>query len=82
MGTFNSQDYMAVNITVSLGTVGEPEPKTQVTIDVAGTGKIVDRFISDIQTIQTNCAQKDPQAIIDSNKALSRELLTVPLNEQ
>lgn len=24
---FNSQDYMAVNITASLGTVGDPEPK-------------------------------------------------------
>lgn len=83
MGTeFNSQDYMAVNITASLGAVGDLEPKTQVVIDVAGTGKIADRFISDIQTIQTNCEQKSPQAIIDSNKALSKELLTAPLNEE
>ncbi|WP_341755706.1 hypothetical protein [Candidatus Tisiphia endosymbiont of Ptychoptera albimana] len=83
MGTeFNSQDYMVVNITATLGKVGDLEPKTQVVIDVAGTGKIADRFISDIQTIQTNCEQKSPQAIIDSNKALSKELLTVPLNEE
>lgn len=83
MGTeFNSQDYMAVNITATLGTVGDIEPKTQVVIDVAGTGKIADRFIGDIQTIQTDCKQKSPQAIIDSNKALSKELLTAPLNEE
>ncbi|WP_342272549.1 hypothetical protein [Candidatus Tisiphia endosymbiont of Parasteatoda lunata] len=83
MGTeFNSQDYMAVNITATLGKVGDIEPKTQVVIDVAGTGKIADRFIGDIQTIKTNCEQKSPQAIIDSNKALSKELLTAPLNEE
>ncbi|WP_342278440.1 hypothetical protein [Candidatus Tisiphia endosymbiont of Myopa tessellatipennis] len=83
MGTkFNSQDYMAVNITATLGKAGDSELTPQVVIDVAGTGKIADRFISDIQAIQTNCKKKDPQAIIDSNKALSRELLTVPLNEQ
>ncbi|BFD45990.1 MAG: hypothetical protein DMENIID0002_06360 [Rickettsia endosymbiont of Sergentomyia squamirostris] len=83
MGTkFNSQDYMAVNITASLGKAGDSELTPQVVIDVAGTGKIAERFISDIQAIQTNCKQKDPQAIIDSNKALSRELLTVPLNEE
>ncbi|KAG8324990.1 hypothetical protein J6590_078297 [Homalodisca vitripennis] len=40
MGTeFNSQDYMAVNITASFGAVGDLEPKTQVVIDVAGTDK-------------------------------------------
>ncbi|WP_375333011.1 hypothetical protein [Candidatus Tisiphia endosymbiont of Psammoecus bipunctatus] len=83
MGTeFNSQDYMAVNITATLGKAGDSELTPQVVIDVAGTGKIADRFISDIQAIQTNCKKKDPQAIIDSNKALSTELLTVPLNEQ
>ncbi|MFU7502771.1 MAG: hypothetical protein ACE1S7_05025, partial [Candidatus Tisiphia sp.] len=83
MGTeFNSQDYMSVNITASLGAVGDLEPKTQVVIDVAGTGKVADQLISDIQTIQTNCEQKAPQAIIDSNKALSKELLTAPLNEE
>ncbi len=82
MGTeFNSQDYMAVNITATLGTVGDIEPKTQVVIDVAGTGKIADRFIGDIQAIKTSCEQKSPQAIIDSNKVLSKELLTAPLNE-
>lgn len=83
MGTkFNSQDSMAINITATLGKVGDPEPKTQVVIDVASTGKIADQFISDIQAIQTNCEQKNPQAIIDSNKALSEKLLTPPLNEQ
>lgn len=79
---FNSQDYMAVNITASLSTVGDPEPKTQVAIDMAGTGKIAELFISDIQAIQTNCKQKSPQSIIDSNKDLVRELLIVPLNEE
>ncbi|WP_342267901.1 hypothetical protein [Candidatus Tisiphia endosymbiont of Empis tessellata] len=83
MGTeFNSQDSMAVNITATLGKVGDSELTPQVVIDVAGTGKIADRFISDIQAIQTNCEQKSPQAIIDNNKALSKELLTVPLNEE
>lgn len=83
MGTkFNSQDYMAVNITASLGTVGDTELTPQVVIDVAGTGKIADRFISDIQAIQTKCEPKDPQAIIDSNKALSKELLTAPFTDE
>ncbi|WP_341754484.1 hypothetical protein [Candidatus Tisiphia endosymbiont of Dioctria rufipes] len=83
MGTkFNSQDYMAVNITALLGKAGDPEPKMQVAIDVAGTGKIADQFISDIQAIQTNCEQKKPQAIIDSNKALSKKLLTPPFTDE
>lgn len=83
MGTeFNSQDYMAVNIIASLGTVGDIELTPQVVIDVAGTGKIADRFISDIQAIRTECEPKDPQAIIDSNKALSEKLLTPPFTDE
>ncbi|MDR0296633.1 MAG: hypothetical protein LBH67_01420 [Rickettsia sp.] len=79
---FNSQDFMAVNITATLGTVGEAEPTQQVVIDVAGTGKVAEQIIDDLKTIETNCLAKNPTSIIESNSILSKQLLTDTLTDE
>ncbi|HJD64248.1 MAG TPA: hypothetical protein LFW13_04540 [Rickettsia endosymbiont of Sericostoma sp.] len=72
---FNSQDFMAINITATLGKLGEAEPKQQVIIDVAGTGEVANQFIGKLETIKASCPAKDPLSIIKSNGALSKELV-------
>ncbi|MCC8484163.1 MAG: hypothetical protein LN561_06470 [Rickettsia endosymbiont of Labidopullus appendiculatus] len=79
---FDSQDFMAINITAILGTVGEAEPKQQVIIDVAGTGEVASQIIGDLKTIETNCPAKDPTSIIKSNGALSKELVADALTDE
>ncbi|MCC8399445.1 MAG: hypothetical protein LN563_02585 [Rickettsia endosymbiont of Platyusa sonomae] len=79
---FDSHDFMAVNITATLGTVGEAEPAQQVVIDVAGTGKVASQIIDDLKTIETKCPTKNPTSIIETNGALSKQLVTDPLNAE
>ncbi len=80
---FDSQDFMAINITATLGAVGNTDPTIQqVVIDVAGTGKVASQIIDGLETIKTNCPAKDPASIIQSNGALSKELLTDVLTDE
>ncbi|MCC8398497.1 MAG: hypothetical protein LN569_04310 [Rickettsia endosymbiont of Labidopullus appendiculatus] len=83
LGTkFNSQDFAVVNITATLGAVGEPNPTQQVIIDVAGTGEVASKFIGKLKTVETKCPAKEPASIIESNNVFSKQLLTDPLSNE
>lgn len=79
---FNSQDFMAINITATLGKLGATVPTEQVVIDVAGTGDVASKIINDLKTIETKCPTKNPTSIIETNGTLSKQLVTAPLNAE
>ncbi|WP_425363893.1 hypothetical protein [Candidatus Tisiphia endosymbiont of Hybos culiciformis] len=80
---FDSQDFMVMNFTATLGAVGNTEPTTQqVMIDVAGTGEVASQIIDKLKTIETKCPAKDTKSIIQSNGALSKQLLTDTLTDE
>ncbi|WP_250311775.1 hypothetical protein [Rickettsia endosymbiont of Oedothorax gibbosus] len=79
---FNSQDFMAINITATLGKLGDTAPTEQVVIDVAGTGEIASQIINDLKAIQTDIPAKNPTAIIETNGTVSKQLVTAPLNAE
>lgn len=79
---FNSQDFMVMNFTATLGVLGDTEPTQQVVIDVAGTGEVASQFIDELKTIKTNCPAKNSKSIVASNGILSKELLTDALTDE
>ncbi|WP_250311774.1 hypothetical protein [Rickettsia endosymbiont of Oedothorax gibbosus] len=79
---FNSQDFVAINITATLGKLGDTAPIEQVVIDVAGTGVVANQFIGKLETIKASCPAKDPSSIIKSNVALSKELVADALTDE